>query len=193
MGEIILVASGKGGTGKSVFAVNMGAVLADKGYRVVLIDMDMGQGNLDLYLGLHNKVVYNVYDAAMGMCRMRQALIKDSRYDCLYLMAAPPHTNDGNVTPERLMAMYEDLKEKFDYIIIDAPAGVESNTMLAATQADRAVIVATPDYASVRGARYEAERSRNRRKILRYKQGQGADDGCRGRSVLWRDRNADTL
>ena len=141
MGEIILVASGKGGTGKSVFAVNMGAVLAD-----------MGQGNLDLYLGLHNKVVYNVYDAAMGMCRMRQALIKDSRYDCLYLMAAPPHTNDGNVTPERLMAMYEDLKEKFDYIIIDAPAGVESNTMLAATQADRAVIVATPDYASVRGA-----------------------------------------
>ena len=152
MGEIILVASGKGGTGKSVFAVNMGAVLADKGYRVVLIDMDMGQGNLDLYLGLHNKVVYNVYDAAMGMCRMRQALIKASRYDCLYLMAAPPHTNDGNVTPERLMAMYEDLKEKFDYIIIDAPAGVESNTMLAATQADRAVIVATPDYASVRGA-----------------------------------------
>lgn len=152
MGEIILVASGKGGTGKSVFAVNLGAVLADKGCKVVLIDLDMGQGNLDLYLGLHNKVVYNVYDAAMGMCRMKQALIKDGRYDCLYLMAAPPHINDGGVTQAHLMTMYEDLRDKFDYIIVDAPAGIESNTMLAASCADKAIIVATPDYASVRGA-----------------------------------------
>ncbi len=152
MGKIILVASGKGGTGKSVFAVNFGAVLAKTGYKVVLVDMDMGQGNLDLYLGLHNKVVYNVYDAAMGMCRMKQALIRDSRYECMYLMAAPPHTNDGKVTAENLTAMYEELREKFDYIIIDAPSGVENNTLLASTGANKAVIVATPDYASIRGA-----------------------------------------
>ena len=152
MGEIYLVASGKGGTGKSVFTVNLGAVLAEKGYKVVLLDMDMGQGNLDLYLGLHNKVVYNLYDAATGMCRMKQALIRDGRYSCMYLMAAPPHTNDGKLTRENLKKMCSELAEKFDYVIIDGPAGVEENLKLAASCADKAIIAATADYASIRGA-----------------------------------------
>ena len=152
MGETILIASGKGGTGKSMFAVNMAAVLARKEYRVILVDMDMGQGCLDLYLGLHDKVVYNVYDAASGMCRNRQAILKDSRFDCLHIMAAPPHRNDGQVTDESIKELYSKLKQKYDYVIVDGPAGVDGNLLLAATEADRAVIVATADYAAIRGA-----------------------------------------
>lgn len=152
VGEVIFIGSGKGGTGKSMVAVNLGAILSKKGYRVVLADMDMGQGCLDLYLGLQDKVVYNIYDAASGMCRLRQAVIRDSRFDCLHLLAAPPHRNDGAVTPEKIREVYRKLAEEYDYVIIDGPAGIDESLLLAAEGADKAVIVATPDYAAVRGA-----------------------------------------
>lgn len=152
VGEVILVASGKGGTGKSMVTVNLGTVLSRKGYRVALVDMDMGQGCLDLYLGLQDRVVYNVFDAACGMCRIKQAVIKDGRFDCLHLVAAPPHRNDGSITGESIRRVYRKLARDYDYIIVDGPAGVDDNLLLAASGADKAVIVATPDYASVRGA-----------------------------------------
>lgn len=152
MGEVILVVSGKGGTGKSMFAVNTGAVLSKKGYKVILVDMCMGQGCLDLYMGLQDKVVYNLYDAATGMCRTRQAVIKDNRFDNLHLIAAPPHINDGKIEAEDVIKLYDRLKEKYDYIIVDGPTGIDENLLLASSGIDKAVIVATAEYASVRGA-----------------------------------------
>ena len=94
MSKVISIVSGKGGTGKSLFAANMGALLAMGGSSVVLIDMDMGLRNLDIYLGLENRVVYNVMDVLSGLCRIKQALVKDKRFKALYRMsAAPPKMN----------------------------------------------------------------------------------------------------
>jgi septum site-determining protein MinD len=98
MSQVILIASGKGGTGKTFFASNMGALLAMKGKRVVLIDMDMGLRNLDLYLGLENMVVYNVMDVISGVCKIKQALIRDKRFDELFLMAASPMKDMRDIT-----------------------------------------------------------------------------------------------
>ena len=99
MSHVILIASGKGGTGKTFFAANLGALLAMRGKKVVLIDMDMGLRNLDLYLGLENRVVYNVMDVVSGVCKIRQALIRDKRFDELYLMAASPMRDQRDITP----------------------------------------------------------------------------------------------
>lgn len=152
MGKTILIASGKGGTGKSVVASNLGAVLAMEGYSVVLIDMDMGMRNLDLYMGLENRAVYNSCDVLNGVCRIKQALIKDKRFDSLYLMAASPERLCENVTPLHMKVLCDKLREKFDYIIIDAPAGIDDGLVLASAGADIAVIVTVPEFAAVRDA-----------------------------------------
>lgn len=99
MGKVYLIASGKGGTGKSMFAANFGAILAKKGYSTVILDLDLGLRNLDLYFGLENNVVYDVYDVLTGVCRIKQALIRDKRFENLFLMAAPPNRDDGSLTP----------------------------------------------------------------------------------------------
>lgn len=122
MGRVFLIASGKGGTGKSMFSVNFGATLARRGSSVVLVDMDLGLRNLDLYFGLENHVVYDVYDVLTGVCRIKQALIRDKRFDDLYLMAAPPSRDDGTLTPLHLQVLCEKLKNTYDYVIIDAPS-----------------------------------------------------------------------
>ena len=155
MGKVILIASGKGGTGKTVFVSNMGALLAEKGYKVVLVDMDMGLRNLDLYMGLESRVVYNVADVLGGICRIKQALIKDKRFDSLYIMAAAPN-RESEITPLHMQVLCEKLKTRFDYIIIDSPAGIDEGFVLAAAGADKAVIVTVPEYAAVRDAEITA-------------------------------------
>ena len=152
MSHVILIASGKGGTGKTFFAANLGALLAMRGKRVVLIDMDMGLRNLDLYLGLENRVVYNVMDVVSGVCKIRQALIRDKRFDELYLMAASPMRDQRDITPLHMEVLCKKLKDDFDYIIIDAPAGIGDGLEVSAAAADTAVIVTEPDNASVRDA-----------------------------------------
>ncbi len=152
MGKVILIASGKGGVGKTVFASNAGAKLAQEGYKVVLIDMNMGLRNLDICLGLENRVVYDVADVLTGMCRIKQALIKDRRFPELYLMAAPQNKQKAEITPLHMKVLCNKLKRNFDFIIIDAPAGIGEDLAIAAAGADSAVIITVPEYASVRDA-----------------------------------------
>jgi septum site-determining protein MinD len=152
MSHVILIASGKGGTGKTFFAANMGALLAMRGKKVVLIDMDMGLRNLDLYLGLENRVVYNVMDVVSGVCKIRQALIRDKRFDELYLMAASPMRDQRDITSLHMQVLCDKLKDEFDYVIIDAPAGIGDGLMVSAAPAETAIIVTEPDNASIRDA-----------------------------------------
>lgn len=152
MGRIILVASGKGGTGKTVFATNFAAILAERGKRVVMLDMDLGLRNLDLYLGLENKVIYNVLDVLSGVCKIKKALVRDKRFPCLYMLAASPSRDIRDITPLHMEVLCEKLLEHYDYIIIDAPAGTSENFALAATSADTAVIITEAEYSSLRDA-----------------------------------------
>jgi len=152
MGKVFLIASGKGGTGKTMFAANFGATLAKRGKQVVIVDLDLGLRNLDLYFGMENKVVYDVYDVLTGVCRIRQALIKDKRFESLYIMAASPTRDDGTLTPLHMKVLCRKLSAQFDYIIIDAPSGIEDGLVLSAAGTDAAVIVTTPEYASLRDA-----------------------------------------
>ncbi len=152
MGEVILVASGKGGTGKTVFTANAGAVLAQKGYKVVMIDMDMGLRNLDICMGLESKVIYDVSDIMMGLCRIKKALIKDKRFKELYLISSPQHRDEGEITPLHMKVLCNKLRENFDYVLIDAPSGIDDGFMISVAGADRAVIVTVPEYTALRDA-----------------------------------------
>ena len=124
MGKVILVSSGKGGTGKTMFSVNLGAVLAQREKRVILIDLDMGLRNMDIYLGMENKVVYNIMDVVSGICRIKKAMIKVDGFETLYFMAASPRRDDRDITPLHMEVLCGKLRRYFDYIIIDCPAGI---------------------------------------------------------------------
>lgn len=152
MGKVILVASGKGGTGKTMFSVNMGAALAQKGCRVMLLDMDMGLRNMDVYLGMENRVIYNIMDVLSGVCRISKATIRVDGFETLYFMAAAPRKDDRDITPLHMQVLCDKLKEIFDFIIIDCPAGVGEMLEVSAPVADKAVIVTEPDYAAMRDA-----------------------------------------
>ncbi len=153
MGKVYAITSGKGGTGKTMFAVNMAAMLAMRGYSVVLLDMDMGLRNIDLYLGLENRVVYNLMDVMSGVCRIRQALIKDRRFgENLQVISASPGRDTRDITPMHMEILCEKLKSKFDFVIIDAPAGLGDGLTLAVAAADSAVIITEAEAASVRDA-----------------------------------------
>ena len=152
MSRSVLIASGKGGTGKTFFAANAGALLAMKGHKTVILDMDMGLRDLDLYMGLESKVIYNIMDVLSGICKIKQALIKDKRFSDLYIMAAATANDKRDVTPLHAKILCEKLKERFDYIIIDAPAGIGEGLELAAAGADMAVVITEPEVASVRDA-----------------------------------------
>ena len=152
MGKAIVIASGKGGTGKTMFAANLGVTLARQGHKTVLIDLDNGLRNLDLYLGMENNIVYDVNDVLTGVCRIRQALIKVKAFTGLSFMAASPQKSDGEITPLHIKVLCEKLKKKYDYIIIDAPAGIDDGMVLATGGCDMSIIVVTPEYASLRNA-----------------------------------------
>ena len=152
MGKVLLVASGKGGTGKTMFSVNMGATLAQRGYNVLLIDMDMGLRNMDLYLGMENRVVYNIMDVISGICRISKAIIRVDGFSSLYFMAAAPRLDERDITPLHMAILCAKLKEVFDYIIIDCPVGIGEMLEVSLEAADRAVLVTEPEYAASRDA-----------------------------------------
>ncbi|NLD19214.1 MAG: septum site-determining protein MinD [Clostridiales bacterium] len=152
MGKVVLVSSGKGGTGKTMFSVNIGAMLSNYGFKVMLIDMDIGMRNMDLYLGMENKVVYNVMDVLSGMCRIKKAMIKVDGFDNLYFMSASPRRDDRDITALHMEVLCSKLGKYFDYIVIDAPAGIGDLFDAALAPADKAVIVTEPEMASIRDA-----------------------------------------
>ena len=152
MSKVITIVSGKGGTGKTVVCSNLGASLALKGHSVCLVDMDRGLRNLDLYMGLESRVVYDVQDVLLGLCRIKQALIRDKRFRELYIIAAPQYRKEDDITDLHMKVLCEKLSERFEYIIIDSPAGTDEDFKLAVAAADEVVIVTTPEYAAVRDA-----------------------------------------
>ncbi len=154
MGEVILVASGKGGTGKTAVVANIGTLLAKQGHRVALLDMDMGMRDLDLYLGLENRVVYNIMDVLTGVCKIKKALIRDRRFENLYLMSASPSRDIRDITPLHMEVLCRKLKEEFafDYVFIDCPAGMGSQLDVSLAGADKALLVIEADMAALRDA-----------------------------------------
>jgi len=150
MGEVIAVTSGKDGVGKTVIASNLGVVLAQRKHSVVLMDLNVGSRNLDISLGLENRVVYDLVDVVTGGCRIKQAMIRDRRFRDLYLISAPQSRNKAPITEEQLVALCQELKKIFDFIIIDAPAGAGSALKQAVSPADRVVVVTVPEYSAIR-------------------------------------------
>ena len=152
MSEVIVVTSGKGGVGKTTTSANVGTGLAKLEYKVVLIDTDIGLRNLDVVMGLENRIVYNLVDVVEGNCRAKQAMIKDKRYPNLYLLPSAQTKDKNAVTPEQMKKLTEELKEEFDYIILDCPAGIEQGFKNAIAGATRALVVTTPEVSAVRDA-----------------------------------------
>ncbi|HHV34526.1 MAG TPA: septum site-determining protein MinD [Syntrophomonadaceae bacterium] len=152
MGEVYVITSGKGGVGKTTTTANIGTSLAMQGYRVVLVDADIGLRNLDVVLGLENRIVYDLVDLAHGRCRMRQALIRDRRLENLYLLPAAQTKDKTAVNPEQMKELCEKLKLESDFILMDCPAGIEQGFRNAVAGADKAIVVTTPEVAAVRDA-----------------------------------------
>jgi len=152
MSEVYVVTSGKGGVGKTTTSANVGAGLAIQGKKVVLVDGDIGLRNLDVVMGLENRIVYHLLDVIEGNCRLRQALIKDKRYDNLFLLPAPQTKDKDAVTPEQMKKLCDQLREEFDYVLLDCPAGIEQGFKNAVAGADKAIVVTTPEISAVRDA-----------------------------------------
>lgn len=152
MGEAIVVTSGKGGVGKTTTSANIGTALALLGKKVCLVDTDIGLRNLDVVMGLENRIIYDLVDVIEERCRLPQALIKDKRFDELYLLPAAQTKDKHAVEPNDVRKIITDLKHDFEYIIIDCPAGIEQGFKNAVAGADKAIVVTTPENAAVRDA-----------------------------------------
>lgn len=152
MGEVIVVTSGKGGVGKTTTTANVGTGLAKLEKKVVLIDTDIGLRNLDVVMGLENRIVYNLVDVIEGTCKINQAFIKVKGYSNFYLLPSAQTRDKTAVTPEQMKKLTDQLKEEFDYVIIDCPAGIEQGFHNAIAGADRALVVTTPEVSAVRDA-----------------------------------------
>ena len=152
MSEVIVVTSGKGGVGKTTTTANIGAGLAGLDKKVVLVDTDIGLRNLDVVMGLENRIVYNLVDVIDGICRYKQALIKDKTCPNLYLLPSAQTKDKTAVTPEQIRKLVDELKYEFDYIILDCPAGIEQGFKNAISAADRAIVVTTPEVSAIRDA-----------------------------------------
>lgn len=152
MGEVIVVTSGKGGVGKTTTSANLGTGLAHLGNKVALVDADIGLRNLDVVLGLENRIVYDITDVTGGHCRLRQALIKDKRFEGLFLLPAAQTKDKTAVSPDQMKVLCDDLSQEFDYVIIDCPAGIEQGFRNAIAGAHRAIVVTTPEVSAVRDA-----------------------------------------
>ena len=152
MSEVIVVTSGKGGVGKTTTSANIGSGLALSGKKVVLVDADIGLRNLDVVLGLENRIVYNIVDVVEGNCRVSQALIRDKKNQNLYLLPAAQTRDKDAVNTEQMKKLTDELRAEFDYIIIDSPAGIEQGFKNSIAAADRALVVTTPEISAIRDA-----------------------------------------
>ena len=152
MGEVYVITSGKGGVGKTTTTANIGTSLALMGKKVVLIDTDIGLRNLDVVMGLENRIVYDLVDVVEGVCRVKQALIKDKRFEGLFLLPAAQTRDKSAVKPEQMIKLCDELKTEFDYILVDCPAGIEQGFKNAIAGANKAIVVTTPEVSAVRDA-----------------------------------------
>ena len=152
MSEVIVITSGKGGVGKTTTAANIGIGLAKLDKKVVLVDTDIGLRNLDVVIGLENRIVYNLVDVIEGNCRLKQALIRDKRYENLYLLPSAQTRDKTCITPEQMKKLCEDLEEEFEYILLDCPAGIEQGFKNAVAGARKAIVVTTPEVSAIRDA-----------------------------------------
>jgi len=149
---VITITSGKGGVGKTTATANLGIALAMLSQRVVAIDADIGLRNLDVVMGLENRIVYDIVDAIEGHCRLRQALIRDKRLSELYLLPAAQTRDKTAVSPEQMVELCDQLRPDFDFILVDSPAGIERGYRNAVAPSDRVIIVTTPEVSAVRDA-----------------------------------------
>jgi septum site-determining protein MinD len=150
--QIITVTSGKGGVGKTTATANLGAALAELGNRVVCLDADIGLRNLDVVMGLENRIVYDFVDVVEGRCKLRQALIRDKRLENLFLIPAAQTRDKTAVSPKDMVKLSDELRKEFDWILIDSPAGIERGFRNAIAPADIVVIVTNPEVSAVRDA-----------------------------------------
>ena len=152
MGEVIVITSGKGGVGKTTTTANLGAALALRGNKVALVDTDIGLRNLDVVMGLENRIVYDIVDVVEGNCKLRQALIKDKRFADLFLLPAAQTRDKSAVDEQQMQNLVGQLKEEFDFILIDCPAGIEQGFKNAIAGADRAIVITNAEISSIRDA-----------------------------------------
>ena len=152
MSEVIVITSGKGGVGKTTTTANLGTALSLENKKTVVVDADIGLRNLDVVMGLENRIVYDIVDVVEGTCRLKQALIKDKRFDNLYLLPAAQTRDKNAISTEQMADLCEKLRESFDYILIDCPAGIEQGFKNAVAGADRAIVVTNPEISAVRDA-----------------------------------------
>ena len=150
--RVITITSGKGGVGKTTTTANLGTALAMQGKKVAVVDSDIGLRNLDAVLGLENRIVYDLVDVVEGQCRLRQALIKDKRLPELYLLPAAQTRDKNAINSIQMEQLCEQLRQDFDFVLIDSPAGIEQGFRNAIVGADEIIIVANPEMASVRDA-----------------------------------------
>jgi septum site-determining protein MinD len=152
LGTAIVVTSGKGGVGKTTTTANLGVALAMRGRKVVVVDTDIGLRNLDVVMGLENRIVYDLVDVIEERCKISQALIRDKNVKELYLIPAAQTRDKSSVKPEQMRDLCRELRNKFDYILVDCPAGIEQGFQNAIAAADRAIVVTTPEVSAIRDA-----------------------------------------
>ena len=152
MGEVIVITSGKGGVGKTTTTANLGSALALAGKKVALVDTDIGLRNLDVVMGLENRIVYDIVDVVEENCKLRQALIKDKRFSDLFLLPAAQTRDKSAINEKQMISLTDKLKEEFDYTLIDCPAGIEQGFKNAIAGANRAIVVTTAEISAIRDA-----------------------------------------
>jgi septum site-determining protein MinD len=151
-GKIIVITSGKGGVGKTTATASIGAALALEGKKVAVVDMDIGLRNLDVVMGLENRIVFNIVDAVNGKCQAQQAAIKDRKIDNLFLIPASQSDNKNVITPAAMKNFCVLLRKEFDFVLLDCPAGIEQGFENSVVGADQAIVICTPEVSSVRDA-----------------------------------------
>lgn len=151
-GKVVTISSGKGGVGKTTATANVGISLASLGKKVVVIDADIGLRNLDVIMGLENRIVYDLVDVVEGRSKLRQAMIKHKKFDDLFLIPAAQTRDKMSVSPADMVNLVDELREDLDYILIDSPAGIERGFRNALEPADEVLIVTNPEVSAVRDA-----------------------------------------